>query len=217
MKRLIELTVAAALVLAVASPGPAKSIWARAEGRNGARAVQVYQDDKARHVGDILTIIISEQSSVDSETSRKGEKQLTRSIDTAGNIQTNDVGQWWGRRGTKLALPTITAASDAKSAFDGKAEYESDRTILDQISVTVHDILPNGCLVVLGTRQREVDGDAQIIQVSGIVRPSDITFANSVQSGRVADFRMVVRIKGLETGWTRPGWFGRLLNWLSPW
>lgn len=193
------------------------SIWAKAEGRNGARAVQLYQDDAARNVGDILTVIINEQSTVENETNRTGEKESNRSITSNGTVQTNDIGGWWGRRGTAVTLPTIGATSAASSDFDGRSEYESDRSIIDQIPVTVQDVLPNGCLVVLGTRQRQVDGDTQTIQISGIVRPSDITFANTVVSGRVADFRMVLKVHGHETRWTTPGWLGRILNWLSPW
>lgn len=217
MRHAAAWVVAVALGLAGTAGARAGSIWAKAEGLNGARAVQLYQDDTARNVGDILTIIIDEQSTVENQTDRKGEKDSKRSIATSGTVQTNDIGGWWGRRGTAVTLPTINATSDASSDFEGKHDYQSDRRIADQITVTVQDVLPNGCLIVLGTRQRTTDGDTQTIQVSGIVRPSDITFANTVQSGRVADFRMALAIKGHETGWTTPGWLGRILNWLSLW
>jgi flagellar basal body L-ring protein FlgH len=62
-----------------------------------------------------------------------------------------------------------------------------------------------------------VEGDVQMICVSGIVRPSDITFANTVNSGQVADFRMVTVVGGTEGRFTNPGWLGRILNFLSPW
>ncbi len=217
MRHAAAWVVAVTLGLAGTADARAGSIWAKAEGLNGARAVQLYQDDTARNVGDILTIIIDEQSTVENDTKRKGEKDSTRSITAAGTVQTNDVGQWWSHRNTQFTLPTINATSNASSDFEGKHEYESDRRIADQITVTVQDVLPNGCLVVLGTRQRTTDGDTQTIQVSGIVRPSDITFANTVPSGRVADFRMALAIKGHESRWTTPGWLGRILNWLSLW
>ena len=63
---------------------------------------------------------------------------------------------------------------------------------------------------------REIAGDKQIIHVSGIIRPSDITFANTVGSGKVADFHVVYKGKGQEGRFTKPGWLGRFLNVINP-
>jgi len=195
----------------------ADSIWAKAQGKKGARRVRVYDDDTARDVGDTLTIIINEHSVVENETTRETEKASNRTATAAGNINIRDVGKWYGNRGGTFVTPDVNFQSQAASDFTGESEYETDRLITDRITVVVRDVLPNGNLVVLGKRQRHTDGDEQIIEVGGVVRPSDITFANTVGSDQVADFRMHVRVKGLETKWTKPGWLGRILNWLSPW
>ena len=82
--------------------------------------------------------------------------------------------------------------------------------------MTVIDVLPNGNLVVVGSRSREVGKEAQIVEASGVVRPSDLTFANAVSSEKIADFRLVLRHKGQENAFTRPGWLEWLMNTANP-
>jgi len=207
----------AAVALLGARAARADSIWAKAQGQAGAKRVRVYEDDTARDVGDTLTIIINEHSVIENETTREAEKASNRTATAAGNINLRDVGQWYGNRGGTFVTPDVNVQSQAASDFTGESDYETDRLITDRVTVVVRDVLPNGNLVVLGTRQRHTDGDEQIIEIGGVVRPSDITFANTVNSDQVADFRMCVRVKGHESKWTKPGWLGRILNWLSPW
>jgi len=218
MKRVTLLAIAGLLIVATVAAGArAGSIWAKAEGRTGRLIVRIYEDDKAFRVGDVLTIIINEHSVVENETSREVDKTSNRTATMNGTINLRDVGSWYGNRNSNFRLPDVAVASTGASDFTGNADYETDRLITDRISVVVRDVLPNGNLLVIGTRHRNVDGDNQIIEIGGVVRPGDITFANTVMSNQVADFRMVVKVKGPEQRWTKPGWLGRILNWLSPW
>lgn len=211
------LWLAAAVVLAAAPAARGGSIWAKANSHGV--TPRVYQDDTARQTGDILTVIVRERSIVDNKTDRQMEKKSDRSIKSSGGtINLGSLPQWWGERvHDGLTLPTIDATSAASSKFSGKADFESERSLEDRITVTVHDVLPNGNLVVLGTIQRNVHGDVQMVCVSGVVRPSDLTFANTVFSEQVADFHMVTVVKGPENSYSKPGWLGRILNFLSPW
>lgn len=202
---------------ATAPQARADSIWAKAQGRNGQNAVRVYEDEKAGRLGDVLTIIINEHSVIENETTREMDKAIQRAAAMSGTVNLRDVGQWYGNRNASFRLPDVAATSSGSSQFSGSADYETDRLITDRVTVVVRDVLPNGNLVVLGTRQRHVDGDVQVIEIGGVVRPSDITFANTVRSDQVADFRMTAKVKGPEKHWTKPGWLGRLFNWLSPW
>jgi flagellar L-ring protein precursor FlgH len=213
MKWPVLCALAAALAASAAQAG---SIWARANATAG--PPRVYSDDVARRIGDVLTIIINERSSIDNETKRKNDKKSDRSITSSGNVNLKDVATWWGGQAHDgFELPTISATSSGSTKFEGNAKIEDDRILTDRITVTVHDVLPNGNLVILGCRKRNVHGDTQVICVSGIVRPSDITFANTVNSDQVAEFNMVNVIKGPENRFTKPGWLGRILNFLSPW
>jgi flagellar L-ring protein precursor FlgH len=206
------LTGAIALCLAAVAAGTvqAGSIW-----NKSARLGPVpYSDDTARRVGDLLTIVISERSVIDNETNRTLEKKDERSANVTGNVgllrSINDA------TGKIFTIPNMNLKTSADSKFDGKAGFDSDRSLTDRVTVTVEDILPNGNLVVLGTRKREVDGDLQTILVSGMVRPSDIAFDNSVPSSKVSEFHIVYKNKGPENRFTKPGWLAWILNLLNP-
>jgi len=107
-------------------------------------------------------------------------------------------------------------AAESDNELKSKADYKDERKVNDSITVVVVDILPNSNLVVLGTRNRDISGDIQTIEVSGIVRPSDISFDNKVKSEQVADFRIISRNSGVSAPYTKPGWFGSILDIIWP-
>ncbi len=183
----------------------ADSIWAR-KNRN---MKNVYTDDVARQIGDILTITINEDSTIDNKAKRTLEKKTKRSADFKGSI------------GLEHILPEIPslklgAGTEYTNNLDGKADYKDERSFVDSITVTVVDIMPNGNLVVAGSRNRDVGGDIQIIEASGIVRPSDITFTNTIKSEQVADFRLIVKNGGDSASYNRPNWLGRIFDIIWP-
>ncbi len=71
--------------------------------------------------------------------------------------------------------------------------------------------------MVTGTRDRDIAGDVQTIEVSGIVRPSDIAYDNTIKSQQVANFRIVTKNSGLSASYAEPGWLGKIANFLWPW
>ena len=198
------------MVAALASVASAGSIWAKGSRRTQA----IYTDDTARNVGDILTIVIDEQTKIETETDRKLEKSSGRTASTSGSLDLGNIIADLGRY--IFDFPRLLLDNSATTDFEGGADYDTDRTLADKISVVVEDVMPNGNLVVLGTRTRTVAGDTQVIQVSGIVRTSDVTFENEVSSERVADFRLVFKHEGQEEQFTNPGWLARALNVFNP-
>ena len=107
--------------------------------------------------------------------------------------------------------------AQSNNALKSKADFKDERSFTDQVTVVVVDILPNGNLVVTGTRDRDIAGDIQTIEVSGIVRPSDIAFDNTVKSEQVANFRIVTKNSGISAPYSQPGWLGRIFNVIWPW
>ncbi len=188
----------------------AGSIWAK--GHRRARAI--YSDDTARDVGDILTIVIKEATKIENATNRKLDKNSTRSASTSGSFDPANIIGAVGEH--VFDFPQLTVDATASTKFDGGADFDADRSMTDKVSVVVEDVLPNGNLVVLGTRTRNVAGDTLIIQVSGLVRPSDVSISNEVDSERVADFHIVYKTKGQENGFSNPGWLDRAVNFLNP-
>ncbi len=176
------------------------SIWAKRDKNSR----NYYIDDTARNIGDVLTIKIVEESKVDNKAKRDLQKDTSRSNTFNGHI------------GRSQVLPNLGMSAESSDKLNGKADYKDERTFEDGITVTVIDVQPNGNLVVMGTRHRNIGGDTQTIEASGIVRPSDILFDNTIKSTQVADFRLVSKNGGISDPYTRPGWLGRVFDVIWP-
>ncbi len=176
------------------------SIWAKRD-KNSRNP---YQDDTARKIGDVLTIKITEASKVDNKAKRDLQKDTTRS------------NTWDGKVGNFADFGEFGLSAESSNKLNGKADYKDERSFEDAITVTVVDIQPNGNLVVMGIRSRNIGGDTQIIEASGIVRPSDITYDNTIKSTQVADFRLLSRNGGVAAPYTKPGWIGSLFDFVWP-
>jgi len=196
-----------AVIAAISTSAVAGSIWAKRD----LNARGIYTDDVARQIGDILTIIISEDSKVDNKSTRDLKKTTDRSATFDGEL-----GIGTPNHNILPRIPGFSMGAESSQQMNGQADFKDQRSIDDRITVVVQDVLPNGNLIVIGTRSREVSGDTQTIQVSGIVRPSDITFDNTVKSEQVADFQIVTTTKGISEPYRKPGWFGRVLDVVWP-
>jgi len=203
MKNSAMTLVALALVLLTWSRVDAGSIWAK----RGMNAGMLYADDVARNIGDTLTIKIAEDSKVDNKGKRDLTKETSRSSEFTGDLNIDHI---------LPRIPGFTMSAESSNELKSKADFKDERSYEDRVSVVVLDILANGNLVVAGTRDRNIAGDVQTIEVSGIVRPSDIAFDNSVRSEQVANFRILTRNSGVSAPYTRPGWVGRIFDALWP-
>ena len=198
-KNLLTIVLTASTLLSTAC-SQADSIWAKRDKNMKA----IYADDVARQIGDVLTITITENSTVDNKAKRDLKKETDRSTEFNGEL------------GNFVDLGDFGMAAESDNELKSKADYKDERKFNDSITVVVVDILPNSNLVVLGTRNRDISGDIQTIEVSGIVRPSDISFDNKVKSEQVADFRIISRNSGVSAPYTKPGWFGSILDIIWP-
>jgi len=187
-------------VLCSAVCSPAGSIWAKRD----KNMRDLYADNVAHRIGDVLTIKVTENSKVDNKAKRDLQKDTSKSNTFNGEIGGfADIGEFG-----------LTAESS--NELKGKADYKDERSFVDSITVVVVDVLPNGNLVVMGTRNREIAGDTQAIEASGVVQPIDISFDNTIDSKRVANFRLVAKNTGVADPYTRPGWLGRIFDIIWP-
>ena len=182
----------------------AGSIWAKRD-RN---MKGLYADDVARNIGDVLTIQIAEDSKVDNKAKRDLKKDTNRSSSFNGELNIDHL---------LPSMPGFTMDAESNNELKSKADFKDERRFSDRVSVVVVDILPNGNLVVMGIRDRDIAGDVQTIEVSGIVRPSDISFNNTVKSEQVANFRVKTKNSGVAAPYTTTGWLGKVFDALWPW
>ncbi|MHC4314561.1 MAG: flagellar basal body L-ring protein FlgH [Planctomycetota bacterium] len=185
----------------------ADSIWRK----RGKDMRDLYTDDVARNIGDILTIKISENSKVDNKAKRDLKKETDKSTSFNGEL-----GITTPNHNLIPRMPGFNMSAESTNELKSKADFKDERKFVDSVTVVVVDILPNRNLVVMGTRHRNIAGDMQTIEIFGIVRPSDIAFDNTVKSEKVADFRIVTKNKGVAAPYTKPGWLGRIFDIIWP-
>ena len=146
----------------------------------------MFEDRRARAVGDLITILISEKASADN----KAESNSVKS----GSIN--------GRVGSLPGLPTdinsflsghLTTQANGNSQFNNKAAGSASYTFLSTLGVTVIDVLPNGNLVVSGEKQIGLDKGTEFIRFSGVINPNAIGQGNIISSSQVADARIEYR------------------------
>jgi flagellar L-ring protein FlgH len=211
--KIISAFIIFAFVFCIIANVHADSIWAKRDQNKQ----DLYADAKARHIGDVITIIISEASKVDNKQKRIMEKTTDRSINFNGQL--GIVSKTPSGEVTSNYLPRmpgVSMAADSTNTFDSKADFKDERSFVDSITVIVVDIMPNNNLVVMGTRTREIAGDKQLIEVSGIVRPTDISYANTIKSNQIANFSIITKNTGYAANFSKPGWLGNFFDIVWP-
>lgn len=180
----------AAAALMLPGIGAAESLYEEASFR------ALTSDHRAYREGDVLTVLIVENSSA------------TTSADT-----TTDK-----RGGVGISIGTTTreerASVNINEDFSGKGRIQRSGRLLAQLSVTVVGVLPNGDLHIVGSQLIEVNSEKQHIQLEGRVRPVDVSEGNAVLSSRIADARIIYVGHGLLGEKQRPGILTRFLSWL---
>jgi len=195
----------------------ADSIWERRD----PRYAFLFQDNRARQVGDVLTVVVSETT----VTNEQDQRALTRNTNSSGQVSLFGFGTTsaGGGTGGGAAAGTPAAgvlipfpAETSNRTFSGNATLNTNRVFTDRLAVTVVDIMPNGNLVVEGYRSRVVQGEERVLRITGVVRQQDVGIGSSVQSQAVANFRISYLGRGPATRATKPGLLGRVQSLLTP-
>lgn len=175
------------------------------------QAQGMFADRKAVHVGDLLSVIVQETSTTSKDVSTKTAKSssVDASIDSFFFSPTQS--KFLTKGG---ALPALKLGS--KNDFDGSGKINNSEKLVARVQVVVKDVLPNGNLVVEGKRQTAYSGETQDMVLRGIVRPADVTPANTVFSYQVADATINILSKGVASNSTKKGWFTRIWDKVAP-
>ena len=212
MVQYMKILVILLMVIRTTGPAQAGSIWAKRSHLER----DLYTDDVARQVGDLLTVTISEDSRIENKAQRDMSKEIQKKTDFKGSVTMENAPQTISKSFADY-IPGISMDASGTNDFTSKADFKDERSYVDSITVVVIDILPNENLVVMGTRNRDIGGEIQTVEASGIVRPSDISFGNIVTSDKVANFRLVTRNSGISKPYTKPNFINRVLDILWPW
>ena len=184
-----------------AKPAPAK-VTAQANGAifNAAGYRPMFEDNRPRYVGDILTININEKFAASSKKDSSVAKSGTVTA-AAPNIQL-PVGVLQG-------LNSMSVNGSSSNTFSGKGDSNANNSFIGTITVTVIEVLGNGNLVVAGEKQLGTNREVEFIRFSGVVNPAQIMTGNIVASTQVADARIELRGQGQVDEAAVMGWLGR--------
>ena len=176
------------------------------------RSPDFYQDLRARNVGDIIVVEIVENS----KAKKKNDTKAERTNEYEASVP-HFLGYSGGLRreaGSTSSDPLIGA--NLTSSHDAKSELKKEDSMTSSIGCTVIEKMPNGNLVVRGSRELQVNGETQYIILQGVVRPTDVTSTNTVYSTQLADARIYYTGRGVLSDKQKPGWLARLLDNIWP-
>ena len=111
-------------------------------------------------------------------------------------------------------MPNVSLGVGSGNSFKGEGATSSNGSVRARISARVDSVLANGNMMITGNRTIIINGEEQIITISGIVRPSDIQADNSVYSYNISDARIAFEGGGIVARAQGPGWITKLLHWL---
>lgn len=178
--------------------------------RRSRNQIEQYRAYAARERGDLLTILINESTDVENRDERRLDKSSSASASADFDY---GIG---GGLGNSVGNLSYGQASSSARDFSGDTEFRSERQFMDRFSVIVDDVLPNGNLLVSGTRLISVQGDLRQLRLTGIVRQYDVLPNNVVPSSLVANLKIELDAEGAEQAFSRQGWFSRGMNRLWP-
>jgi flagellar L-ring protein precursor FlgH len=165
----------------------------------------LFEDRRARYVGDTITITIAENTSASKTTNNK----LDRSSSNVASVTA--LSRLPGKSFLGLDLNTST-----DTAFEGKGNAGNKNLFSGSITVTVIDVLPNGNLLVSGEKQLSISDEQEFVRLSGIVNPQFVDASNTISSLKVADARIEYKSSGqLNEGMTM-AWLGRIFMSVLP-
>jgi flagellar L-ring protein FlgH len=193
--------------MVLAAPVHAQSLWARRD----PQTAYLFVDNRARHVGDLLTILINETTEMEGMDKTELNKQTSTSASATANGNASA-----GSNLVRKFAGEFDALVNSQRKFDGKANTTIDRRLVDRMAVMVVGVLPNGLLMVEGKRSRVISKEDRTLVVRGIVRPLDIGPGNTIQSQFIADFTLSYDGCGPESSYTQHGWLGRIVNKIWP-
>lgn len=182
----------------VIAPPPAPLITHNGSLFRPTASLNLFSDRVARNIGDILTVILQENTSSNKSNSIGINKESDVTVPGAGLILGKDFDY-----GTSLS---------SGSDFKGGGNAAQSNNLSGNIAVSIVDIWPNGTLVIRGEKWLTLNKGKEFIRVNGLVRPDDISPKNTVMSTKVANARITYSGTGQMASSQRMGWITRFFN-----
>jgi len=165
--------------------------------------IELFADLKARRVGDVLTIRLTEATNAS-----KSATTTTAKTTTVANSAPTIFGQSITVRGR----PILSTTLNGSDGFSGAGTSAQSNSLAGSLTVTVIDVQANGNLVVQGDKTLKLNQGDEFVHVSGVVRRADIATDNTVTSDKVADAHISYSGQGVINSSNSLGWLARFFN-----
>jgi len=200
VQRVREIAAAAAIAVLtlLASPAHADTLYPAGPQAVPARPLDLFGDHRAHAVGDLLTVVFNFAVSNNATVTNSAKKDFSAN----GGPGSGLLGIW--------PLNLTTSLSGASSA-DNSQVRSGQQSLNAVMEATVVNVLPNGNLQIVGHQGVQVNGQPQVLKITGVVRPEDIDSTNTIPSSLVANVSATF-VGQLQR--SRPGLINRLLHLL---
>lgn len=174
-------------------------------------ASRLYGDRKARRVGDLLTVLIVEESQASRDAQQDSEKSFTFGGSASfTHPRIDDRSTPW----TNAVVPSWSV--EASRDYEGKGSLENKDTLSGAIACRVMEVLQNGNLLIEGKRSVYVRNETVTFILTGTVRVEDIAQDNTIESSDVADATIRYETTGTIADSQKKGMVPRMLDWINP-
>lgn len=170
----------------------------------------IYEDGRARRVGDIVTINVVERQA--------GTQEVT--TDATRTNRTSATFNALGKRSSLFGIPIGAQmplfSGESDSDFQGDAETTRNNSITATLAARVITVLPDGNMQIEAVREVTLNNETQYMVVTGIIRARDISANNTIASTQIANAKIEYYGQGVLSQKNKPGWLTRFLEMISP-
>jgi flagellar L-ring protein FlgH len=170
------------------------------------RDVDLFENPIARHVGDVVTIVLNEATNAQKSATTKTQKSTNNTLPGMS---------LFGSPVTIHGASVLSGTVNDASKFDGEGDSAQSNSLTGYITTTVARVLPNGNLYIKGEKKIWINQGQENVVLSGVIRPVDLAPDNTISSSRVANARITYGGKGAINDANAAGWLSRFFN--SPW
>jgi len=180
----------------------ADSLWAGTK-----TETSLFTDTKAREIGDVITILIQEQFFASSEQDQNYKKESSTKFKV-------NLFRLFGYESPVTEPPAADWESNRE--HKGGGDYESKDKLVIRLTATVKELLPNGNLLIEGSRRLQTGRESRFVSIAGIVRPRDIGADNAVLSEKIADATISYKNDGPIVTSSNRGWGEHVIDFIWP-
>jgi len=213
-KLILSFIIPISILVVVCDSILADSLWKKRVTIN----YNLFDDNRGKRVGDIVTVVVSESTSIANEE----DASTNNSNSASGSADYNKFfrgvlsGLRTGRNAKFDDRAANTFSTEFKSDFSGKGSYDSTRSVSLNITAMVVEVLDNGNLALEGKRDIKVNKEKYTLKLTGIARPIDVSTENVISSSKMSNVMFGLEGKGWLTRAGSKGWYNRLKDMIWP-